>query len=111
MRQTLEYDEDGSDSSSSYYPSSASNFAFFINKVLFVGINQVGGAELGDESTRVRNNYQWVKSKMEQYAEEDMRTLVVFAHAPMSGARWQYFGRPFQSLLRDNYPDMLVLYA
>ena len=111
MRQTLEYDYDGADSSSSYYPSSASNFAFFINKVLFVGINQVGGAELGDESTRVRNNYQWVKSKMEKYAEEDMRTLVILAHAPMSGARWEYFGRPFQALLQDSYPDMLVLYA
>eukprot|EP00804_Cyclotella_cryptica_P023840 CCRYP_018128-RA/>CCRYP_018128-RA protein AED:0.04 eAED:0.04 QI:874/1/1/1/1/1/3/451/571 len=111
MRTTLEYDDDGSSDSSQYYPSSASNFAFFLNKVLFVGINQVGGAEIGDESTRVRNNFNWVKNKMETYAQLDMRSLVVFAHAPMSGARWEYFGQPFQSFLRDNYPDILVLYA
>jgi hypothetical protein len=111
MRQTLEYDRDGSDGSSDYYESSAANFAFFVNQVLFVGINQVGGAEIGDESTRVRNNFYWVRTKMEQYAQQGMKSLVVFAHAPMSGARWEYFGQPFQSLLRDYYPDILVLYA
>jgi hypothetical protein len=107
----LEYDRDGSDGSSDYYESSAANFAFFVNQVLFVGINQVGGAEIGDESTRVRNNFYWVRTKMEQYAQQGMKSLVVFAHAPMSGARWEYFGQPFQSLLRDYYPDILVLYA
>eukprot|EP00804_Cyclotella_cryptica_P005252 CCRYP_021229-RA/>CCRYP_021229-RA protein AED:0.15 eAED:0.27 QI:0/1/0.33/1/1/1/3/145/565 len=111
MRTTLEYDDDGSSDSSQYYPSSASNFAFFINKVLFVGINQVGGAEIGDESTRVKNNFEWVKSKMQKYAQQDMRSLVVFAQAPMSGARWEFFGQPFQSFLRNNFPDILVLYA
>lgn len=111
MRRTLEYDYDGWDQDLQYYPSSASNFAFFIDKVLFVGINQVGGGEIGDESTRVRNNFQWVKSKMEQYAEQDMKTLIVLAHAPMSWARWEYFGMPFQALLRDSYPDILVIYA
>jgi len=111
MRTTLEYDDMGSNDSSQYYPSSASNFAFFINKILFVGINQVGGSDIGDEATRVKNNFEWVKSNMEKYAQQDMRSLVVFAQAPMSGARWEYFGQPFQTLLRNNYPDMLVLYA
>lgn len=104
------YDEQGDSSSSETYPSSASNFAFFYRRVLFVGINQVGGSSEGDEGTRVANNLKWVKSKMAQYSRR-MKTLVIFAHADMLDARWEYFGKQFQSLLRDQYPDIFCLYA
>ncbi|KAL3796259.1 hypothetical protein HJC23_008579 [Cyclotella cryptica] len=111
MRATLEYDWQDNDGSSSYYPTSATNFAFFYNKVLFVGINQVGGGTVGDEATRVRNNFLWTKNNMAKYASQGMRTLVVFAHAPMTGARQAYFGDPFKQLLLDEYPLLLVLYS
>ena len=106
----VEYDFQGNSQSSSNYPTSASNFAFFHNLVLFVGINQVGGSSIGDESERVANNFEWVKSNMEYYADRGMKTLVVFAHADMGNARSTYFGNPFQKLLRNQYPDMLVVY-
>lgn len=111
MKATLEYDWQDNSGSSSVYPTSATNFAFFYNKVLFVGINQVGGGTVGDESTRVNNNFEWTKSNMAKYAAQGMRTLVVFAHAPMTGARLTYFGSPFKLLLLNEYPDVLVLYA
>ena len=105
------YDEQGNQDGSTVYPSSASNFAFYHRRVLFVGINQVSGSDVGDESERVRNNFLWVKNNMEKYASQGMRTLVVFAHSYMSGARQTYFGSPFQELLSNAYPDMLVIYA
>jgi hypothetical protein len=112
MRSTLEYDEQDNDGVSEHYPSSASNFAFYHNQTLFVGINQVGGETIGDEDTRVANNFVWVSSRMAKYAPQGMRTLVVFAHASMNGARYTYFGEPFKKLLlTDPYKDLLVLYA
>ena len=64
-----------------FYPHSASNFAFYTNNVLFVGINQVDGGALGDESTRVHANYLWVRDNMAQYKSKGMRVLVIFSHA------------------------------
>lgn len=110
LRATLEYDWQDNDGSSTNYPTSASNFAFFHNKALFVGINQVGGS-VGDESVRVANNFNWVKTNMVKYAPRGMKTLVVFAHATMTSYRYKHFGKPFEELLEGNYPDLLVLYA
>jgi len=111
MRQTLQYQDDGTSDNSPYYASDSTNFSFFINKVLFIGINQVGGSALGDESQRVANNFNWTKDNMAKYAQQGMKTVVVFAHAPMGSARWEYFGSPFQDLLQRTYPDILALYA
>mmetsp|Transcript_13802 Transcript_13802/g.29078 ORF Transcript_13802/g.29078 Transcript_13802/m.29078 type:complete len:555 (-) Transcript_13802:239-1903(-) len=107
---TVEYDYQGNNESSDVYPSSASNFAFFTEQILFVGINQVGGGYLGDESTRVANNFQWVKANLEKYRPQGLRTLVIFAHAHMISAREEYFGAPFLSLIRESYPDLFVVY-
>lgn len=112
LQSTLEYDSQDNDGSSPDYPSSASNFVFFKNGVLFVGINQVGDGVIGDEADRVRNNFVWVSSNMAHYASQGLRTLVVFAHASMDGPRYTYFGEPFRKLLLTNaYKDILVLYA
>lgn len=111
MAKTLVYDDMGESSTSQTYPSSASNFAFYYEQVLLVGINQVGGSSKGDESTRVANNFNFVKSKMAKHANK-LKTVVIFAHAGMSNAtRYEYFGKPFQSLLRSQYPDVFCLYA
>ena len=106
----VDYDFQGNQQSSQIYPSSASNLAFFYEGVLFVGLNQVGGSSVGDESERVANNFNWVRTNMAKYKSQGMRTLIVFAHADMGSARYEYFGRPFQELLRSQYPDMLVVY-
>jgi hypothetical protein len=112
IRSTLVYDEQDNDGVSEDYPSSASNFAFYHNQTLFVGINQVGEGRVGDESIRVANNFVWVSNNMAKYASRGMRALVVFAHASMYGARYTYFGEPFMDLLlTDEYKDLLVLYA
>jgi len=107
----VEYDYRGNnDAGSRVYPSSATNFSFFRNRVLFVGINQVGGGYLGDEAERVKNNFEWVKENMAYYSSRGMRTVVVFAHAHMEAAREEYFGAPFMRLLRNSYPNVLALY-
>lgn len=93
-----------------FYPTSAGNFAFFTENVLFLGINQVGGGPVGDESTRVANNYNWVESNMATFSSQGMRAVVIFAHASMGAARNTHFGNPFKSLLRDQYADTKVLY-
>eukprot|EP00578_Thalassiosira_sp_NH16_P000352 CAMPEP_0181138278 /NCGR_PEP_ID=MMETSP1071-20121207/34160_1 /TAXON_ID=35127 /ORGANISM="Thalassiosira sp., Strain NH16" /LENGTH=367 /DNA_ID=CAMNT_0023225101 /DNA_START=46 /DNA_END=1145 /DNA_ORIENTATION=- len=89
-----------------FYPTSAGNFAFFTDDVLFMGIHQVGGGTVGDESTRVHRNYQWVEQNMARRHAEGMR----FAHASIRSKRRQYFGNPFMRLLREKYPDISVLY-
>ena len=104
VARTLVYDDRGENSNSPFYPSSASNFSFFHKMVLFVGINQVGGQDA------LPNNYQWVKKQMARYGDR-MKTVVVFAHADMRGSRWDDFGRPFQRLLREEYPTVFCLYA
>mmetsp|Transcript_13903 Transcript_13903/g.30314 ORF Transcript_13903/g.30314 Transcript_13903/m.30314 type:complete len:259 (+) Transcript_13903:275-1051(+) len=91
------------------YPSTAGNFAFFTEEVLFIGINQVGGGDVGDESTRVHSNHKWVESNMAKYQSQGMRAIVIFAHANMHSSRRQYFGDPFRSLLRREYPDIKAL--
>lgn len=91
------------------YPSSAANLAFYTNNVLFVGINQVDG-KVGDEATRVRTNYNWVKSNMDRYKPKGMRVIVIFAHANMGSDRKEHFGSPFMSLMKNQYPDILALY-
>jgi hypothetical protein len=110
MQSTLEYDWQDNNGSSTNYPTSASNFAFFYNRILFVGINQVGGT-VGDESVRVDNNFKWVKMNLEKYASQGMKTLVIFAHASMYSARKKHFGTPFLNLLGSDYSDIMVLYA
>ncbi len=92
------------------YPTSAGNFAFYTSNVLFIGINQVGGGTVGDESTRVQGNYKWVESNMAKYSTQGMRALVVFAHASMISTRSQYFGTPFMTSLRQKYSSVKVLY-
>lgn len=92
------------------YASTSANFAFFENGVLFIGINQVGGSSVGDESTRVRSNYEWVEAKMAQYYSQGMRAMVIFAHAQMMGARKRMFGYPFIKLMSQTYPDIPTLY-
>lgn len=47
---------------------------------------------------------------MSKYASQGMKTLVVFAHAAMTGDRKKHFGNPFQELLEE-YPGLVVLYA
>ena len=94
----------------SNYPSTAGNFAFFTADVLFIGINQVGGGTHGDESTRVHSNYEWVEYNMAEYQPQGMRAVVIFAHATMTSSRRWYFGNPFMSLLRREYPDVIALY-
>lgn len=93
-----------------FYPHSASNFAFYTNNVLFVGINQVDGGVLGDESTRVHANYIWVRDNMAQYKSKGMRVIIIFSHANLHGARRDYFGIPFMRLMRNQYRDVLALY-
>ncbi|KAL3788689.1 hypothetical protein HJC23_001888 [Cyclotella cryptica] len=92
------------------YPSTSSNFAFYSDEVLFVGLNQVGGGIIGDEERRVYGNYLWVEQNMSKYYLKGMRAMVVFAHAAMTGVRHVYFGVPFMKLLRKQYPDIAVLY-
>ena len=91
------------------YPSSSSNFAFFTENVLFVGINQVGGGKHGDESTRVHANYKWVETNLNKYISQGMRAIVIFAHAHMTSTRREYFGKPFMSLMR-NHRDIKAIY-
>ncbi|KAL7545703.1 hypothetical protein ACHAWF_009054 [Thalassiosira exigua] len=108
VAQTLTYDNQGKDTNSTTYPSSASNFAFYFNRVLFLSIHQEDG-KVGDEKRRVANNFQWVKSNMEKY-EDQIKTVVIFAHAGMS-LHEEYFGIPFKALLSEAYPDIFCLYA
>ncbi|KAL3806329.1 hypothetical protein ACHAXA_008798, partial [Cyclostephanos tholiformis] len=87
------------------------NFAFFAVNVLFVGINQVGGGTVGDESSRVNGNYIWVQYNMAKYLSRGMRAIVIFAQASMNGSRQQYFGTPFVNLLRTSaYSRIKALY-
>jgi hypothetical protein len=88
------------------------NFAFYAVNTLFVGINQVGGGTVGDESSRVNGNYVWVKNSMAKYLPRGMRAIVIFAHASMGGSRQQYFGTPFATLLRtSDYAGIKALYV
>lgn len=106
----VEYQNQGLVNGNSY-PSTSSNFAFFTDQVLFVGINQVGGGKYGDESTRVWSNYKWVEKKMETYQPQGMRAIVIFAHAHMTSSRRQYFGNPFMSLMKAPlYQNIKALY-
>ena len=75
-----------------------------------MGINQVGGGTVGDESTRVHGNYKWVESNMAKYYSQGMRAVVVFAHASMVSTRSQYFGTPFMNLLKQKYSSVKALY-
>ena len=93
------------------YSSSAGNFAFFTDSVLFMGLNQVGGGLVGDESTRVANNYQWVEENIARHNNTDLRAIVVFAHATMTSQRRRYFGDPFMRLLREEYPNITAIYV
>ena len=87
------------------------NFAFFAVNVLFVGINQVGGGTLGDESSRVNGNFIWVQYNMAKYLPRGMRAIVIFAQAPMNGSRQQHFGTPFTNLLRTSaYARIKAMY-
>ncbi|KAL7537013.1 hypothetical protein ACHAWF_005634 [Thalassiosira exigua] len=108
VAQTVTYDDQGGNSNSTSYPTSASNFAFYINQVLFLGIHQMS-KKIGDEESRAANNFQWVKSNMEKYAAQ-MKTVVIFAHTRLLINR-KYFGFPFQALLKEEYPDVFCLYA
>ena len=90
-----------------FYPSTASNFAFLTDNVLFIGINQVGGSSIGDEPARLSGNYQWVEEKMTEY---NPKVLVIFAHARFTGTRWSYFGEPFTRLMQRSYPHVATLY-
>jgi hypothetical protein len=92
------------------YPATSSNFAFFSDGVLFIGLNQVGGGAIGDEDKRVYGNFVWVEQNMNMYHSKGMRALVIFAQAAMTSSRRAYFGDPFMSLLRDQYPDVATLY-
>ena len=92
-----------------FYPTSAANFVFFTENVLFVGIHQVD-QYVGDESTRVHNNFNWVKSQMAKYKPLGMRAIVIFAHANMRNDRSTYFGYPFMDLMRNTYPEIMALY-
>jgi hypothetical protein len=79
---------------------------------LFVGINQVGGGTVGDESTRVNGNYIWVQNNMAKYLSRGMRGIVIFAHASMGSSRQQYFGTPFTALLKTSaYAGIKALYV
>lgn len=96
---------------SGFYPTSAGNFAFFTEEVLFMGINQVGGGRVGDEATRVHANYRWVRENLARHVSRGMRAMVIFAHASMTSSRRQYFGDPFMRLMRDQYPGIKALYV
>ena len=60
------------------YPATSSNFAFFSDDVLLLGLNQVGGGIIGDEETRVYGNFLWVEQNMSKYYVNGVRAMVVF---------------------------------
>lgn len=86
------------------------NFAFLERGTLFVGINLIGGINFyGDEEKRFPQNVKWITEQMTKH-QANVKALVVFAHADMRTIRKDTFGRPFQRMMRDDYPDIPVLY-
>ena len=76
-----------------------------------MGIQQVGGGVVGDESSRVGGNYKWVQLNMDKCISRGMRAVVIFAHASMGSERLTYFGSPFMSLLKTTaYSCIKALY-
>jgi len=76
-----------------------------------VGIQQVGGGVVGDESSRVGGNYKWVQLNMDKCISRGMQAVVIFAHASMGSERLTYFGSPFMSLLKTTaYSRIKALY-
>ena len=76
-----------------------------------MGIQQVGGGVVGDESSRVGGNYKWVQLNMDKCISRGMRAVVIFAHASMGSERLTYFGSPFMSLLKTTaYSRIKALY-
>lgn len=104
-RQTTEFRLPGVDRSE--------NFAFFINGVLFIGLNMVGGDDVGDEELRLGQNFNWTKSKLRYYKRRGMKACVLFAHARMGkpGPRKTYFGDKLMSLLRRRYASLPVMHV
>ena len=70
----------------------------------------MGGGTVGDESTRVHSNFIWVAESLAKYISQGMRVIVIFAHASMNSSRWQYFGDPFMTLMREEYPYIKAMY-
>ena len=88
------------------------NFAFFMNNVLFIGLNIIGGKDAGDESVRLVQDFNFTRSKLEHYSDSnyDMKATVIFGHAFLRGVRRTYFGNDLFALLRDQYQDLPVMY-
>lgn len=88
------------------------NFAFFINKVLFVGLNIVGSDDMGDEDVRLVQNLDWTRDKLSYYSKHGMQAAAVFGHGLITrkDAKREYFGDGFTALLREEYPELPVMY-
>lgn len=93
-------------------PDYPENFAFFYDRVLFVGINLVGGIT-HDETEwyeRQKADLAWIDSNYYKYKEEGkMEAMVLFAHADPDIASNRDFYEPFQSNVEKSYRDIQVV--
>ena len=68
------------------------NFSFVIDKVLFLGINIVGGRvhDPAEWKVRLQQNYDWVQKNMDHHGAE-IRSVVLFGHANPNASHKLFF--------------------
>lgn len=89
------------------------NWAFTLNKALFVGINLVGGQvqDTTEWATRQAADLEWIDVQVDAARKnQDLEVLVVFAHADPSISTNDPFFVPFFDNVRSSYnvPTVLV---
>jgi hypothetical protein len=89
------------------------NWAFTLNKALFVGINLVGGEvhDTTEWATRQAANLEWIAVQVSAARKnKDLEVLVVFAHADPSIPTNDPFFVPFFDNVQSSYkvPTVLV---
>ena len=90
-------------------PSFPENFAFVTRRILFVGVNLVGGFvhDPSEWSARHAANLQWIDDQINTH-RADIDMLVVFAHSDPVVASNDPFFRTFVERVRNRYGGSLV---
>mmetsp|Transcript_18340 Transcript_18340/g.22761 ORF Transcript_18340/g.22761 Transcript_18340/m.22761 type:complete len:602 (+) Transcript_18340:247-2052(+) len=90
-------------------PNRPENMAFFMDFVLFVGVNIVGEPILDSDEwkNRLIDDFDWVLKAMGEH-EEEMSSVVIFGHAAPDMSNSHFFGSLVEAA---NYYKVPVLYV
>jgi hypothetical protein len=89
------------------------NFAFVIDGVLFVGINEVGGTITDHDSYKIRNqnNYQWITGMINTHYNDIRATVIMGNYRPGVPQNYELFGPLGDYLQTDGRKDKQALYV